>query len=99
MSSSRLAYRLVSSSRQAVRAFAVARVQARHAHNLRTLEYPVEGGLGDFLPPNVLKTVAVDWQQGLLQRLSEEIKGVSLLVCRRVLYLICVKTRSRRVRR
>ncbi|KAF9027026.1 hypothetical protein BDZ89DRAFT_1015918 [Hymenopellis radicata] len=36
------------------------------------LPYPVEGGLGDFLPPSALEVVAVDYQGGLVQRLNDE---------------------------
>ena len=31
--------------------------------------------MGDFLSPAALKVVAVDYQQGLLDRLNEQIKG------------------------
>jgi Fe-Mn family superoxide dismutase len=39
------------------------------------LEYPIEDGLGAFLPPPALKMLAVDYQDGLLQRLNEEVRG------------------------
>ncbi|KAJ1311310.1 hypothetical protein OPQ81_009806 [Rhizoctonia solani] len=47
-------------------------------HARRELEYPIEGGLGDFLTPEGLKTIAVDWQEGLLNRLNEEVKDTEL---------------------
>ncbi|KAF8631264.1 hypothetical protein AX15_002591 [Amanita polypyramis BW_CC] len=46
----------------------------RGLHQRRALLYNPEDGLGEFLPPPALKTVAVDWQQGLLDRLNEEVK-------------------------
>lgn len=45
-------------------------------HQRRELEYPIENGLGDFLTPEGLKAIAVDWQEGLLKRLNEEVKGM-----------------------
>jgi superoxide dismutase, Fe-Mn family len=39
------------------------------------LLYKIEGGMGEFLSPAVLKVVAVDYQQGLLDHLNERIKG------------------------
>lgn len=32
--------------------------------------------MGDFLPPATLKMIAEDYQQGLLNRLNDEVKGV-----------------------
>ncbi|KII95965.1 hypothetical protein PLICRDRAFT_694070 [Plicaturopsis crispa FD-325 SS-3] len=49
--------------------------QRRCVHKRRPLPYPIEQGLGNFLPPNALKTVAVDFQEGLLDRLTDEVKG------------------------
>ena len=34
--------------------------------------------MGDFLPPAALKVIAEEYQQGLLDRLNEQIKGASL---------------------
>lgn len=48
----------------------------RNIHERRELSYPIENGVGDFLPPKALQTV-VEWQDGLLQRLNEETKGAS----------------------
>ena len=45
-------------------------------HQRRALEYPLENGLGNFLTPEGLKTIAVDWQEGLLDRLNEEVRGM-----------------------
>ncbi|GLB33466.1 putative iron/manganese superoxide dismutases, C-terminal domain [Lyophyllum shimeji] len=58
----------------AVRRFK-SRCGSRNLHQRIPLPYPIEGGLGDFLPPAALKTVAVDYQEGLLQRLDEEVRG------------------------
>ncbi|KAG6919298.1 hypothetical protein DXG01_007430 [Tephrocybe rancida] len=48
---------------------------SRNIHKRVPLPYPIEGGLGEFLPPAALKTVAVDYQEGLLKRLDEEVRG------------------------
>lgn len=50
---------------------------ARGLHKRRALLYKLEDGLGEFLPPPALKTIAVDWHGGLLERLNDEIKGTS----------------------
>ncbi|KAG8714903.1 hypothetical protein FRC11_006567 [Ceratobasidium sp. 423] len=47
-------------------------------HARRELEYPIEEGLGEFLTPEGLRTIAVDWQEGLLNRLNEEVKDTEL---------------------
>lgn len=47
----------------------------RHLHTAKPLPYPVEEGLGDFLPPAALKTIGLEYQQGLLERLSEQVHG------------------------
>ena len=59
---------------------AVARLPAgapscRGIHVRVPLPYNVEDGMGDFLPPAALKLIAEDYQQGLLDRLNEQIKG------------------------
>ncbi|KAK0206193.1 manganese superoxide dismutase [Desarmillaria ectypa] len=48
---------------------------ARNAHARVPLRYPIEAGLGEFLPPAALKVVAVDYQDGLLKQLNEETRG------------------------
>jgi hypothetical protein len=48
----------------------------RSYHQLEKLPYPIENGLGDFLPPEALKVVAIDYQAGLLQHLNEELRGM-----------------------
>ncbi|KAF9008851.1 hypothetical protein BDQ17DRAFT_1539258 [Cyathus striatus] len=48
---------------------------SRRLHTPLPLPYSVEGGLGSFLPPAALKTLAVDYQTGLLERLNEEVRG------------------------
>jgi len=47
----------------------------RNLHSRRPLKYPIEEGLGDFLPPEALKTIAVEYQEGLLERLNDEVRG------------------------
>ena len=51
-------------------------LQSRRTIHVRVpLPYKVEDGLGDFLSPAALKVIAEDYQQGLLDRLNEQIKG------------------------
>ncbi|KAI5480572.1 superoxide dismutase, Fe-Mn family [Pseudohyphozyma bogoriensis] len=47
----------------------------RSIHSRVPLAYPLEHGVNDFLSPAALKTVAVDWQEGVLDRLNELVKG------------------------
>ncbi|KAH9853897.1 Manganese/iron superoxide dismutase [Lenzites betulinus] len=54
------------------------RVQSRALHHRRELSYPIEEGLGTFLPPRTLKMIAEDYQQGLLDRLNDQVRGTSL---------------------
>ena len=49
----------------------------RTVHNRLPLPYPIEEGVGDFLSPPALKIIAEDFQQGLLDRLNDEVKGKS----------------------
>lgn len=51
------------------------RIRSRYVHSRKEVPYPIEGGLGTFLPPPALKMLAVDYQQGLLDRLNQETKG------------------------
>ncbi|KAF9036048.1 hypothetical protein BDZ89DRAFT_1110729 [Hymenopellis radicata] len=51
------------------------RRQQTCVHRRSTLPYPIEKGLGRFLPPLALKLVAVDYQDGLLERLNDEARG------------------------
>jgi hypothetical protein len=44
------------------------------------LPYKIEDGVGDFLSPEALKVIGVDYQQGLLDRLNEQIKGACAFV-------------------
>ncbi|KAF7980916.1 hypothetical protein HWV62_36119 [Athelia sp. TMB] len=79
--------RLIASSSARASLFSVARRHAtavpkplrwspsRNAHIRRELAYPIEKGLGEFLPPAALKTLAVEYQDGLLQRLNDEVRG------------------------
>ncbi|OJA07681.1 hypothetical protein AZE42_01875 [Rhizopogon vesiculosus] len=43
----------------------------RHQHTRTELPYKVEEGLGNFMSPRTLKMVSEEYQQGLLDRLSE----------------------------
>src|SRR6266404_1545419 len=47
----------------------------RRIHVRALLPYKIEHGMGDFLSPAALKVIAEDYQQGLLDRLNEQIKG------------------------
>lgn len=47
----------------------------RTIHTRLELPYDIEAGMGEFLNPAGLKTVAVDYQQGLLDRLNEQVQG------------------------
>ncbi|KAH9894151.1 Manganese/iron superoxide dismutase [Cubamyces lactineus] len=66
------ASRLASASARACR------VQSRALHKRKELSYPIEGGLGTFLPPHTLKMIAEDYQQGLLERLNDQVRGTAL---------------------
>ncbi|KAF7433477.1 hypothetical protein PC9H_005429 [Pleurotus ostreatus] len=50
----------------------------RSIHRRRPLPYSIEEGLGNFLPPQALKVVAEDYQEGLLERLNEQIARTDL---------------------
>ncbi|KDQ64996.1 hypothetical protein JAAARDRAFT_167828 [Jaapia argillacea MUCL 33604] len=49
-------------------------VRSRHVHTRRKLPYPIDNGLGSFLSPEGLKTLAIDYQEGLLERLNDQVK-------------------------
>ncbi|KAH9942997.1 Manganese/iron superoxide dismutase [Epithele typhae] len=51
------------------------RVQSRALHARKQLAYPVEEGMGTFLPPPALKMISEDYQQGLLDRLNDLVRG------------------------
>ena len=78
--SSTRAARLTTSSWRSTTA-AAATSSAPTASSRRTihvrvpLPYKIENGMSDFLPPAALKVIAEDYQQGLLDRLNEQIKG------------------------
>ncbi|KAI0253154.1 Manganese/iron superoxide dismutase [Lactifluus subvellereus] len=78
----RLAHRLSARLPAVARCNPVARLPAgapsRMIHVRVPLPYNVEDGMGDFLPPPALKLIAEDYQQGLLDRLNEQIKGTNL---------------------
>ena len=47
----------------------------RHVHMRKHLPYNIEDGLGNFMSSRTLQMVAVEYQQGLLDRLSQECRG------------------------
>lgn len=57
-----------------------AAARARSVHTLPPYNFPVENGLGNFLSPNALRTIAVEYQGGLLDRLNELVRGKQLLM-------------------
>merc|ERR1711939_288465 len=59
----------------AARASTVQKQQRRRLHQRAQLPYSVEKGIEGFLSPQALKTIAVDWQEGLLHRLNERVRG------------------------
>ncbi|KIJ70416.1 hypothetical protein HYDPIDRAFT_78760 [Hydnomerulius pinastri MD-312] len=48
----------------------------RHLHTRKELPYKIEEGLGNFMSPRTLNMVAVEYQQGLLDRLNEHCRDV-----------------------
>ncbi|KAH6915275.1 Manganese/iron superoxide dismutase [Coprinopsis sp. MPI-PUGE-AT-0042] len=74
--SSALRLRMLSSSLRTNSSIPRSRLLSRKLHQRRPLLYSMEDGLGNFLPPAALRT-AVEWQEGLLQRLNEEVKGTA----------------------
>ncbi|KAI9430915.1 hypothetical protein H4582DRAFT_2013270 [Lactarius indigo] len=82
--SSTRAARLAASSWRRTAAVAIsprpslATASRRSIHVRVPLPYKIEDGMGDFLPPAALKVIAEDYQQGLLDRLNEQIKGTGL---------------------
>ncbi|KZT41126.1 manganese and iron superoxide dismutase [Sistotremastrum suecicum HHB10207 ss-3] len=50
----------------------------RWLHAPRPLHLDVDKGLGDFLTPAGLRTIAVDWQHGMLKRLNDLIRDTDL---------------------
>ncbi|KAJ3723425.1 hypothetical protein C8R42DRAFT_36936 [Lentinula raphanica] len=51
---------------------------ARTLHTVKGLPYDVNKGLGDFLPPDALRVVGLEYQKGLLDRLNEEVRGTDM---------------------
>ena len=52
------------------------RLGTRNVHKRIPLPYSIKDGLGRFLPPAALQTL-VEYQDGLLSRLNEEVRGTS----------------------
>ena len=50
----------------------------RHIHYRKELPYSIDDGLNDFLSPEALKMVAVEYQDGLLERLNDQVRGACL---------------------
>ncbi|GAA6006945.1 hypothetical protein JCM10207_009148 [Rhodosporidiobolus poonsookiae] len=48
---------------------------SRSVHSRVPLPYSLDQGLPGFLSPSALRTVAVDWQQGVLARLNDLVRG------------------------
>lgn len=63
--------------RQATSSLSPAFAFRRCLHERVPLAYSLEAGVNPFLSPSALKTVAVDWQQGILSRLNELVRGAS----------------------
>ena len=79
----RIASQLVVRSARRARQFSpsiLRPLQSRGLHNRVLPPYNVEDGMGDFLPPSALKMIAEDYQQGLLDRLNDEVKGTCVRV-------------------
>ncbi|KAH9843730.1 uncharacterized protein C8Q71DRAFT_11812 [Rhodofomes roseus] len=53
-------------------------VRSRKYHERKALPYPIENGLGKFLSPASLKVIASDYQNGLLDRLNDQVRGTVL---------------------
>ena len=68
-------FRLVSTNSRT--SFLRSRLGTRNVHGPIPLQYPIAGGLGKFLPPAALQTL-VEYQDGLLSRLNEEVRGMSI---------------------
>ena len=82
---SAFALRAAASTSRAARVTSVCarscRIRSRALHQRRELPYPVEEGLGSFLPPQSLKMIAEDYQQGLLDRLNDQVRGALSMPC------------------
>jgi len=63
----------------------ISRQGAKRLHTLKPLPYSIERGLGKFLPPQALKVLQLEYQNGLLERLNEQIYGVCIIP----LYSLC----------
>ncbi|KAJ4472100.1 hypothetical protein J3R30DRAFT_3298684 [Lentinula aciculospora] len=50
----------------------------RRMHVAKGLPYDVHKGLGDFLPPEALRVVGLEYQKGLLDRLNDEVRGTDM---------------------
>ena len=67
--------RLASSSRSTVRVASKTCPPRRRIHTRNELPYKIDDGLGNFMSPRTLRMVAVEYQQGLLDRLNQECRG------------------------
>ena len=50
---------------------------SRSLHHRIPLPYQLDQGLPGFLSPKALETIAVDWQQGVLNRLNDLVRSQS----------------------
>ncbi|KAJ3848417.1 hypothetical protein EV368DRAFT_68284, partial [Lentinula lateritia] len=57
---------------------ALSRSLTRGVHTAKPLPYDPKHGLGAFLPPEALRVVAIEYQQGLLDRLNDEVRGTEM---------------------
>ncbi|SCZ88080.1 BZ3500_MvSof-1268-A1-R1_Chr2-1g04175 [Microbotryum saponariae] len=53
-------------------------IRRRNLHQRVPLPYQLEHGLEPFLSPTALRTIAVDWQQGVLTHLNELVRGTTV---------------------
>ncbi|KAK7061398.1 manganese superoxide dismutase [Favolaschia claudopus] len=53
-------------------------VAGQFDHQPLPLPYKIEDGLGDFLPPPALEAVAMEYQLGLLARLTDEVRNTDI---------------------
>lgn len=62
--------------------------------SIASLPFNLENGLTPFLSSTTLKTLAVDWQSGLLDRLNQQVQGEFIVISLLVTCLLnCTKPR------
>ena len=55
---------------------------SRTYHSVPPSKFKVENGLGSFMSSKTLQSVSQDWQQGLLDRLNDVVRGSYLFIDR-----------------